>query len=59
MRAVGRENLLADLAYKEFDDVELTITTAQAMRWTVTFTVLPPLVIAVCGVVVRIKRKNS
>lgn len=59
MRAVGRDNSLADLAYKPFDDVELTITTAQATRWTVTFAVMPPLVIAVCGIVVRIKRKNS
>ncbi len=59
MRAVGRENLLADIAYKEFDNVTLTITTAQATRWTILFATVPPLIVAICGVVVRIKRKNS
>lgn len=59
MRAVGRENLLADLKYKAFDNTELAITTAQSTRWTVVFAVIPPAVIAIAGVVVRIKRKNT
>lgn len=59
MRAVGRENLLADLKYKAFDDVELTITTAQSTRWTVVIAVIPPAIIAIAGIVVRIKRKNT
>ena len=59
MRAVGRENLLADIAYKEFDDIELTITTAQALRWTVTIAVIPPVIVAIVGIVVKIKRKNT
>ena len=59
MRAVGREHQLADLAYKPFDDTELTITTAQATRWTVVFAVIPPAIIAIGGIAVRIKRKNT
>ncbi len=59
MRAVGRENLLADLKYKEFDDTELTITTAQSTRWTAVFAILPPAIIGIAGIAVRIKRKNT
>ncbi len=59
MRAVGRENSLADLKYKPFDNTTLTITTAQSTRWTVVIAVIPPAIIAIAGVVVRIKRKNT
>lgn len=59
MRAVGRENLLADLKYKEFDDTELAITTSQATGWTVVFAVIPPAIIGIAGIAVRIKRKNT
>lgn len=59
MRAVGRENMLADLKYKAFDNTTLTITTAQSTRWTVVIAVIPPAIIAIAGVVVRIRRKNT
>ena len=59
MRAVGRENALADLTYKPFDNTTLTITTAQSTRWTVVIAVIPPAIIAIAGVVIRIKRKNT
>lgn len=59
MRAVGRENLLVDLKYKPFDNTTLSITTAQASRWTVVFAVIPPAIIAISGIVIRIKRKNT
>ena len=59
MRAVGRENALADLTYKPFDNTTLTITTAQSTRWTVVIAVIPPAIIAIAGVAVRIKRKNT
>lgn len=59
MRAVGREHLVADIEYKEFDNVKLTITTAQATRWTVGIAVIPPAIVAIAGIIVRIKRKNT
>ncbi len=59
MRAVGRENLLADLKYKAFDNTELNITTAQSTRWMIVFAALPPAIIGIAGVAVRIKRKNT
>ena len=59
MRAVGRDNSLADLKYKAFDNTTLTITTAQSTRWTVVIAVIPPAIIGIAGVVMRIKRKNT
>ena len=59
MRAVGRDNSLADLKYKAFDNTTLTITTAQSTRWTVVIAVIPPAIIAIAGVTVRIRRKNT
>ncbi len=59
MRAVGRDNSLADLKYKAFDDIELNITTAQSTRWTMVIAAIPPAIIAITGIVIRIKRKNT
>ncbi|MBQ3528468.1 MAG: Gldg family protein [Clostridia bacterium] len=59
MRITGRERVLADIEYKVLDDTSLDITTAQANGWTVALTVTAPLLLAICGVVVWVRRKNS
>ena len=59
MRITGRERILADIPYKVLDDTSLDITTAQANNWTVALTAVAPVIIAVCGVVVWVRRKNS
>ena len=59
MRAMGREKVPADLDFKVFEKYDLDITTAEANNWTVTLCVSLPVVVAIIGVVVYIKRKNS
>ena len=59
MRAVGRERVLAALTLKPFDKDEITVTTAEANRWTVAMTTVIPAVFAVVGLVVITRRKHS
>lgn len=59
MRAVGRERVLAMIQFKQFDTDEITITTAEANKWTVAMTIAIPAVIALCGIVVITRRKHS
>lgn len=59
IRSMGKERILSDIPYKEFDDTTVTITTAQANAWTVVLTAAMPAVVAVCGVVMYVRRKHS
>ena len=59
IRSLGKEKILSDIPYKEFDDTDVTVTTAHANAWTVAMTVAIPAVIAVCGIVVYSRRKHS
>ncbi len=59
MKATGRDKILADIPFKVFDDTELTITTAQANKWTAAFVCVLPLTAAVCGIVVWVRRKHA
>ncbi|MBE6714671.1 MAG: hypothetical protein E7575_05240, partial [Ruminococcaceae bacterium] len=59
MRIMGRDSVIADIDFKVFDDTSLTITTKDANFWSVLLTVLPPVVFALCGTVVCVRRKNS
>lgn len=59
MKATGRERVLAVLEYKEFDKGSITITTAEAMRITAAITLIIPIIVAICGAVVVIRRKHS
>ena len=58
MRITGSERVLADIEYKVLDDTTMVITTAQANGWTVALTVTLPALLAVCGTVVFVRRKN-
>ena len=58
MRITGRERVLADIEYKVLDDTELIITTAAANNWTVVLTVTLPVILAIAGAVVWVRRKN-
>lgn len=59
MRATGRERIITDVTWKQFDETELNLTTSQAHKWTVFFTVAFPAVISVAGIIVIIRRKHS
>ena len=59
MKAVGRERVLAVLNYKPFDKDEITVTTAEANRWTVAMTTVLPAITALCGLAVIIRRKRT
>ena len=59
MKAVGRERVLANLMFKPFDDDEITITTAEANNLTASMTLIIPAIVALCGLVVIIRRKHS
>ena len=58
MRITGRERVLADIEYKVLDDTELIITTVAANNWTVVLTVTLPVILAIAGAVVWVRRKN-
>lgn len=59
MKATGRERVLAVLEYKEFDTGSITITTAEAMKLTAAITLIIPIIMAICGIVVVTRRKHS
>lgn len=59
MKAVGRERVLADIEFKAFDSDDITITTDQANKWTAAMTLVIPAIVAVCGIVVVVRRKHS
>lgn len=59
MKAVGRERVLAELKFKPFDDDEITVTTAEANDWTVAMTLVLPVIITACGLVIITRRKHS
>ncbi len=59
MKATGREKVLADIEFKVFDDTTLDITTAQANDWTVAMTVVFPVIAAVTGLVIWVRRKHA
>jgi hypothetical protein len=49
-----------NIDYKSFDDTALTnVSTAAANAWTITCVALIPAAIAVCGVVVYVRRRHS
>ena len=59
MKAVGRERVLAVLELKPFDKSDITVTTAEANRWTVAMTTVIPLIFAVAGLIVITRRKHT
>ncbi len=59
MRSSGRDRTLADIKFKEFDDTDLVITTAESTNWTVALVTVLPAIIAVIGLVVWVRRKHS
>ncbi|MBQ5887184.1 MAG: Gldg family protein, partial [Clostridia bacterium] len=59
MKATGREKVLADIDFKVFDDTSLDITTAQANDWTVAMTVVFPVIAAITGLVIWVRRKHA
>ncbi len=59
LMAAGRERVLAQLERKPFDKDEITVTTKEANDWTVAMTLVLPVIIGACGLVVITRRKHS
>lgn len=58
MKTTGIKRVLADIEYKVLDNTEMTVSTAEANRWTVALTAVLPAVFALCGVCVYIRRRS-
>lgn len=58
MKALGREKVPVDLDFKVFEDKTLDLTTAEATRWTIVYTLVLPAIIAAAGVAVFIRRRH-
>jgi ABC-type uncharacterized transport system involved in gliding motility auxiliary subunit len=59
MMAAGRERVLAELTLKPFDKDEITVTTKEANDWTLAMTLVLPILIGGCGLLVITRRKHS
>ncbi len=58
MKNFGKKTVPVDIDFKVFDDTVLDITTSQAKAWTIVLTVVFPIIVLGCGVVVYIKRRH-
>ena len=59
MKLIGRDRILADLPIRVFDDTTSTATTAQSTAMTVELTVIAPVIITLCGIVIIVRRRRS
>ena len=59
MRVFCKKVVPVDLDFKVYDDNSLTVTNGQAIGWTVTFIITGPIVSAVAGIIVWIRRKHA
>ena len=59
VRAFCKKEVPVDLDFKVYDDVTLDITNGQAVAWTVVFVVTGPLIAAVIGGIVCLRRRRS
>ena len=58
MKALGKENVPIDIDFKVFEDLALDITTAEATRTTILYTVGLPIIVAAIGIVVWARRRH-
>ena len=59
IKALGRDKVPAELDFKLFQDDSLDITTAEATRWTGIYTLVLPIIAAVIGSYVWIRRRHK
>ena len=59
MKLIGRDSVLADLPFRPFDDTSSKATTAQSTTMTFELTFIIPVVIALVGTAVIIRRRHS
>lgn len=58
MKVTGTKKVLAQIDFKVLDDTQMPVSTADANRWTVALTVTLPVIFALCGIIVHIRRKS-
>ncbi|MCL2518333.1 MAG: GldG family protein [Oscillospiraceae bacterium] len=58
MKAIGKEKVPLDLQFKVYEDTSLSITTAEATRWTILFMVVLPLIVVAGGMAVWFRRRH-
>ncbi len=59
IKLIGRDRVLADLPFRPFDNTDSSATTEQSAVMTMELTFILPVVVAVCGVVVIIRRRHA
>ena len=59
MRVFCKKVVPVDLDFKVYDDNSLDLTNGQAIGWTVTFIAAGPVLAAVCGIIVWVRRKHA
>lgn len=59
MSAMGNESIVTGIAYKVVDDTSITVTQDNFKRYTVMLSTIVPVIIAVIGTIVYIKRKKA
>ena len=59
MSAMGNESIVTGIAYKVVDDTSITVTQDNFKRYTVMLSTIVPVIIAVIGTIVYIKRKKD
>lgn len=57
--AMGNTNVVTGISYKVVEDTAITVTQENFKNYTVMLSVLIPLIIAIIGTVVYIKRKKA
>ncbi len=59
LRAIGREPVPIGLSFKSFADDEIdTVTTAEAIQYTLVLTLVPLIAVSITGIVIIVRRKN-
>lgn len=59
MRVFCKKVVPVDLDFKVYDDNSLSLTNGQAIAWTVTFIAAGPVIAAVAGIIVWVRRKHA
>lgn len=58
MKTMGKVTVPNGIVFKIFDNNNLTITSSEAYAWTVALTVLLPIVTAIVGIAVHVRRRH-
>lgn len=58
MKAIGRDTILAGIDFKVLEDDEISVSTADANRWTAIMSTVLPALFAIAGITICVRRKR-